>query len=103
MTKTIDFKLIVSVQVQRHHALPHPSGLPYPERCPKNAFGAKTQLAEEFRKLLSQLALCELPENQNANILIRCIMKIIETDYAQNGLCLSSIADELGLSTRYVG
>lgn len=94
----------------------------------ESAFGAKTQLAEEFRKLLSQLALCELredfercfihyidtiisqikvqkqlPENQNANILIQRILKIIDTDYTQNGLCLSSIADELGLSARYVG
>lgn len=94
----------------------------------ESAFGAKTQLAEEFRRLLSQLAHCELrkdfeqcfihymdavialvqvqkelPENQNASLLIQRILKIIETRYTQNELCLSSIADELGLSAHYVG
>lgn len=45
----------------------------------------------------------ELPENQNASLLIQRILKIIETRYTQNELCLSSIADELGLSAHYVG
>lgn len=94
----------------------------------ESAFGAKTQVSEEFRNLLAQLTRCELredfeqcftqyidtvialvqaqkqlPENQNTNILIQRILKIIESDYDQNGLCLSSIADELGLSAHYVG
>lgn len=87
-----------------------------------------SQATEEFKKVASRLPQCEIEsdyqrhftiylerlcailtaqkaaqEGQNSNILVRRMLKIIEANYSQEELCLNSIADELGLSTHYVG
>ena len=95
----------------------------------KEAGGAvSSQATEEFKKVAAQLPRCEIEDDyrrcftlylerlcailnsqkagqdsQNSNILVHRILKIIEANYAQVELCLNSIADELGLSTHYVG
>lgn len=95
----------------------------------KEAGGALgAQAVEEFKKVAARLPQCEIEEDfqrcftaylerlcailnaqrssqdsQNSNLLVLRIRKIIENGYAREELCLNSIADELGLSTHYVG
>lgn len=45
----------------------------------------------------------EDPKQQNSVIMAKRIMEIIQQNYSDNTLCLSSIADEIGLSSNYTG
>lgn len=90
--------------------------------------GFKPQVAESFQKVSTRLPQCETeqdfreccvtylqelceilaaqknaPSAQSSNLIIQRVIKIIETSYPQKELCLSSIADELGLSAHYIG
>lgn len=87
-----------------------------------------SQAAKEFRQTAVRLPQCEIEsdfrdcfasylenlcgilearkaaqEGQNSNVLVYRILKIIDTGYVREDLCLNSIADELGLSAHYVG
>jgi len=89
---------------------------------------AGSQSVEEFKQIAARLPQCEIEadfqscftayleklctilntqraaqEGQNSNILVHRILRMIDANYAQTELCLNSIADELGLSTHYVG
>lgn len=70
------------------------------------------EIEKDFRRCFTDYltALCDIlsaqraaQDGQNSNILVHRILKIIESDYSQKELCLNSIADDLGLSTHYVG
>ena len=41
--------------------------------------------------------------NQNKNIITQSICEIIEKEYSNNAICLSFIAEQLGLSPNYIG
>lgn len=87
-----------------------------------------SQAAKEFKKTAARLPQCEIEsdfrscfndylenlceilaaqkaaqEGQNSNALVYRILKIIDSNYAREELCLNSIADELSLSAHYVG
>ena len=88
----------------------------------------QAQITEEYKRVSLCLSQCETKENfyqcftdyvsrlcalvnaqkQSADAnssgqIVQRIIRIVESEYSQKGLCLSSIADELGLSAHYIG
>lgn len=97
--------------------------------CVKDAgISAKAQVTEAFQKVTVRLPQCETEpdfrgcfteylkglceiisgqkgrlDTQSSSLIIQRVIQIIETNYPQKELCLSSIADELGMSAHYIG
>lgn len=97
--------------------------------CVKDAgISAKAQVTEAFQKVTIRLPQCETepdfrgcfteylkglcdiisdqkgrPDTQSSSLIVQRVIQIIETNYPQKELCLSSVADELGMSAHYVG
>lgn len=64
-----------------------------------------TLLVENYIKLLCHdvTALQDSPAQQNTLVITKRICEIIERDYPNPALCLSSIAEEIGLTSNYLG
>lgn len=113
-----------------HEVLPYLMHLSYRLfNCVKDAgVSAKAQVAEAFQKVTVRLPQCETESDfrecfteylkglcdivssqkgradaQSSRLIIQRVIRIIETNYPQKELCLSSIADELGMSAHYIG